>query len=716
MRFEAPFFARRSTRNPGRESAAHAHANWATLLLAILAAAGCTPPPDPARDLHLKDLIRTRIERHSEWRSAWKIPAGERQAVNLGPIPSGGVLRLGILEGELAGERPVLSVYAGEQCVAKIRTGRKAEWGSYRIPFDAGVAGETCRAVFGTSTPLWVGPCEVAGAPVHTPNVLIFLIDTLRRDHLSCYGYLRKTSPNIDALARDAVLLTDVLPQSSWTKPSVASLFTSAYPAIHGARDRPDVMREGLPSFVEVFEAQGYENLGFITNSNILPIWGFGGGFHRYVNIATPEVENYDDAIPVNAAIEALPFLEGRPWLLYVHALGPHEPYEPPAGYAAHFKREDYPDDPQAAGRMKAVDLYDSEIAYTDMQFGRLTAALRERGLYEDSLIILVSDHGEELWEHGQGGHGKTLYEESLRVPLIVKLPGQAYAGARRTQLVELVDIAPTLLDLLGWPPEPRFRGRSIAPLLKGRTLEDRPAFASLVYDAWSLRAAKTADKKYIRNIGEQWEHWFDLAADPKELAPAQAPIPGSEILAGHAARIAMIGQGGLHVLMTCGAKPRTVTGTIQGSDLGEYELHYYDWKGSAAREGDSLRFEWMTKHTSDHFYSRDRWHGEIAEQDHAHLRVATPPSAPLRIVLRVDGEAAEPEHVHLSAHASVPTSGELKIVPIEVAQEPDAYDPAGLPREFGLYIWYVPDAGAVDLATLDPGMRQVLKALGYLD
>ncbi len=685
---------------------------WVLTVVALCAGCGA-PPLDFEAAVSPENLVHRRIERCSEWRDARRVDAGAGRAITLGPLPDRAIVRLGVLEGEAHGGRATIRVYAGQRMAARLRTGRAERWADYRIPLEGHLPGAICTLVFDSPQPVWIGPCEVIDAAAKPPpNVLIYLIDTLRRDHLHCYGYDRRTSPHLDALAQEGVLFTNLMPQSSWTKPSVASLFTSTYPNVHGAQDRPDVMREGLPDMAAAFARHGYETHGFITNPNILPLWGFGDGFFRYVDVESSDRVNADDAKVVDKAVAALDAAAGRPWFFYVHTMGPHEPYDPPGG--SPFMAPSYEEHGIFRERRKEIDLYDGEIRYSDEQFGRFVAALKAHNLYENTLIVVLSDHGEEFWEHGGESHGKTLYEEVLAVPLIIKLPGGAHAGTRREALVELLDIGPTLLDLLGLPREERFQGRSIRDIIETGADPRRTGYASLVNLAYSIRAARRGPMKYIRDLAGGWERWYDLESDPGERHPHKSPPPNGESLRTHTARVAMRGGAGLHLLMTCGDEARTVEGFLRGPALGDFELQYYDWKGEAWREGDALHFRLLTQHPTDRARERDFWHTELAEQDHARLRIDAPADARIEAHVLVDGAPISPEWLHLGADRD-DIDLAMPLQALDLVADSDSHDPAGLPRRFAVYLWYVADPDAIAPEELDPKMRDALEALGYL-
>jgi len=696
---------------------------FAVLLLSVFwgMCTACSRAPHDSHELLLADFPEKRVECAPEWRIAKRFPVGENRVIRL-PLPEppasfSGKLRIGILEGMPGEARATLRIYVGRQCAGVITPGAEMHWRDYSIALpEEPTQDNPCRIVSNTTQDLWVSPCEVTYAKPTRPNILVYLVDTLRLDHLGCYGYARNTSPNIDAFRRDGIQFTQLMPQASWTKPSVASLFTSTYPNVHGAQDRPDMLREGLPSLAGALRRAGYETHAFITNTNLLPLWGFGDGFSRYVNVEAADFVNCDDAKVVDTAIEAIHHAQGRPWFLHVHAMGPHAPYEAPGTFLDRFARPQYDPDPEQARRQQAVDRYDGEIAYSDAQFRRLLDTLRELGAYDSTLIIFLSDHGEEFWEHGGFDHGKTLYEEMLRVPLLIKLPAQRMAGQSRDALIEMVDIAPTVLEILGLPEEKEFEGQSFHTLLETNRQKPRMGYATLVNLAASLRTSKNTDTKYLLDAAGHKESWFSLTEDPGEHTPL-ATIPESgAALRIHASRMGIHGAQGLHLLMTCGEAKHTVTGSIQGAGFGPFDLHYYNWKSDVKQSADAVHFTFLTKHATDVTNQRDVWHTQFAEQDNAHLRIPMTSKSVFRLEIQVDGKVIPPESLFLGGLAeSAPPLPDTELHPFDLLGDANLFDPAGLPRKFAVYVWYVAPEEEIQEEDLDPKIRENLQALGYL-
>ena len=266
------------------------------------------------------------------------------------------------------------------------------------------------------------------------PNVIVYLVDTLRADRLGCYGHGVPVSPNIDALAADGVLFEHVVAQSSWTKPAVVSILSGIGPLSHGVNGRRDRLPESITTLAELLRAQGYRTAAFAANAYITEKAGFAQGFDAF-DFAHARSHAVTDKVV--AWLEAL--LGNEPFFLYVHTIDPHAPYEPAHPYRERFaSRVTDPavgtvDHIRALGRkeIEATDalvadmlaLYDAEVAENDHAFGVLSNRLRALGLYDDTLIVFLSDHGEGFRDHGVFGHGWDLYREVVDVPMIVRPP-----------------------------------------------------------------------------------------------------------------------------------------------------------------------------------------------------------------------------------------------------------------------------------------------------
>ena len=371
------------------------------------------------------------------------------------------------------------------------------------------------------------------------PNVILYLVDTLRADALGCYGSARPTSPVADAFAKDAVRYRDAITEAPWTRAAVATLFTGLPPRSHGVNDRADALGARPSTMAELFQRAGYETAGFITNGNVAPVFGFARGFDRYELIPGTVVPGPDGAVPQlrpppsseDATRRVLAWLDGRepsrPFLLYLHTADPHGPYLPPPEYRARVGAPSGPAElgslamlQQLKARTLQVDaklvhdlraLYDAEVAENDEQLGRLLDALKHRGLYDGALIVLLADHGEEFYEHRGWEHGHSLYSELEQVPLVVKLPRGEAAGTTVDRTVQLEDVLPTLLEVLGVESPAPLPGRTLLDPHQGA--DSRAAFAHLELDGRLGDAVVDGAWKLV--ITAEGSRLFDRRSDP---------------------------------------------------------------------------------------------------------------------------------------------------------------------------------------------------------
>ncbi len=334
---------------------------------------------------------------------------------------------------------------------------------------------------------------------VQGPSVLLLMIDTLRADRLSCYGYEGNETPVIDGLAGDGILFQNQIAQSSWTRPAVASILTSLYPSSHKTYLKPDMLPDEVVTLPEALKEQGYRTIGFADNINVTEAFNFQQGFDRFVYLAPDYFfladesssqlayysvlrlirerflsrkkyvqHYYQDADVVNqSVIQALEGLDSSsPAFIFAHYMDPHDPYftHPYDGYGV--ARVSMPH-PPAEMAEELSQLYDGEVSFLDERLGQLFDRMRELGIYDDWTIVLTADHGEEFYEHQGWWHGLTLYQEQVNVPLIIKLPGSQFAGLRVPGLVRQIDICPTVLALAGGSHDD-FQGIDLMPAVAG--------------------------------------------------------------------------------------------------------------------------------------------------------------------------------------------------------------------------------------------------------
>jgi len=385
-------------------------------------------------------------------------------------------------------------------------------------------------------------------------NVLLVVVDTLRADRLSLYGYHRPTSPKLDAFAREAVVFANARSPAGCTFPSANSLLTSRPPAefllqAGGTMAIPQT----VPVLPEMLRQRGYATAAVSaspivrnTPSRINAVGGFGRGFQTFDEACWRK-----HAACVNEKAFGLVQTLPEPWFLYLHYMEPHAPYRPAASHPRRFAPKDpkgvrpwarrgetwpiarriydgntdgstrYDFTPRDVAHL--ADLYDEEIAYFDEQLAKLVDALRERGLLDRTVIVLAADHGEEQYEHGQFGHCRNLaYETVLKTPLVMRIPG--VEGGRRQALADNLDVVPTLLDYLGFlaPETPKFEGSSLRPVIE----RDKPV-RRLAFGAQGVtRTASDGTHKLIFDLASGTSRLFDLSADPGEKTDLLAKRP----------------------------------------------------------------------------------------------------------------------------------------------------------------------------------------------
>jgi arylsulfatase A-like enzyme len=390
------------------------------------------------------------------------------------------------------------------------------------------------------------GPSAARGrrpAPA-APAVVLVSIDTLRPDHLGCYGYSRPTSPEIDAFRRDAVLLREVIAQAPSTLASHASLLTSLRPLHHGASvAEGSALRPGVETLPEVLRQAGFATASWNGGGQLHRDWGLDRGFEIYVSAtdsSTAEVGEDTLAEQVEKARPWLEHLEGRPFFLFLHTYEVHHPYTPPLALLRRIEPSYHgrlPDSisirllekinsgvrPLRPGDLEhIVAAYDAGILSADGAFGDLIRLLKKLGRYDSATIVFFSDHGEAFGERGKvGWHGDTLYDEQIRIPLVVKLPAERLAGTTVESQVREIDVAPTLLSILGLPVPTGFSG-SVIDLAGGAA--DHPPWATASIDGNPRSVAiRTREWKWYEG------RLYDLRRDPGETRDVAARQPGPD-------------------------------------------------------------------------------------------------------------------------------------------------------------------------------------------
>ena len=371
--------------------------------------------------------------------------------------------------------------------------------------------------------------CQLASAVQRTTtrgqqhNLLLITIDTLRADHLGSYGYAGVRTPVLDGFAREGVRFSNAFSPVPLTLPAHCSILTGTYPTFHGVHDNSGfVLAPSQVTLAEVLKGAGYRTAAFVGAFVVDSKFGLGQGFDyyfdhfdlsRFENVSPGYIQRTGDEV-VRETVRWLGLQKakpGAPFFVWTHLYDPHDPYTPPEPYLSRHKNNPY----------------DGEIEFTDANVGTLFDWLRRNGLYDDTLIVVAGDHGESLGEHGESKHGFFIYNATLHVPLIVKFPRGQNAGRVVADSVSLVDIFPTVLQILqaGDPGTAKVQGRGLLSLILGKAAGYRPEiYAETYYPrlqfGWSeLRALITGKDKY-------------LLAPKQELYDYKADFPESRNLA----------------------------------------------------------------------------------------------------------------------------------------------------------------------------------------
>lgn len=427
-----------------------------------------------------------------------------------------------------------------------------------------GGSGRTFCVVLVLLVSAWTVGCMMKVEEPTAPNLLLITLDTTRRDHCSVYGYERGTTPNLVMLAEQGVRFDLAYAPMSVTGPTHATIFTSLYPIGHGVVKNALKLGLEYQTLAEILAENGYQTAAVVSSFALNGKFGYAQGFEEYD-------DDFGEAEPIfsdefwpdhlneggldrrahHTTRQAIGWLDERrkrnqPFFLFVHYFDPHAPYVPPIPFAELYvdpnDRSDY--------LQYLTDLYDAEIAFTDWQVGVLLEALDKLSLERNTLVVLVGDHGEGLMQHGYLLHGPNIYEEAVRVPLLVRWPDQIAAGQVLSSPVEMVDLFPTILDLLGIEPPPvPIQGRSLAAALYGdeeldperpvylhrrpykeRMLKTLPKYNPQSVDSILVKGQKYAIRvgrwKYIEGAEEGTKELFDLDADPGEGSNLYSKLP----------------------------------------------------------------------------------------------------------------------------------------------------------------------------------------------
>lgn len=433
-----------------------------------------------------------------------------------------------------------------------------------------------------------VGPGSAGGrtadalhSELQHANVLLITLDTTRADRIGAYGHAAAETPRLDRLAREGVLFEQAVTPTAFTLPAHSSILTGLYPPFHGVRlNGGAALAQVQTTLAEQLSAAGYRCGAVVGAFVIDQRWGLSQGFEHYDDnfklgpdqrLDLAGVQRTANQV-VDLGLEWLEQGDGRPFFSWLHLYDPHIPYEPPEPFKTRF-----------SGRGPG-GLYDGELAFTDSQVGRVLDWLEERSAAEHTIVVVVGDHGEALGDHGEAEHGYYIYDATVRVPLIVRVPGSGAAGVRVAQQVRTIDVTPTVLDLVGVAPPQPLHGQSLLPLmLDPDGGEPRPAYSEsmavhLQYGWSALYGLRTGTHKFIDAPRPEL---YDLQRDAGEGKNLLRDEPGL----GDKLRVQLAA---LREEIAAGA-PATEAADLDQETLGMLAALGYVGGDSAAPEGENL-------------------------------------------------------------------------------------------------------------------------------
>lgn len=569
----------------------------------------------------------------------------------------------------------------------------------------------------------WGDPIVYSRAKLQTGTpVVLISCDTMRADHLSCYGYARKTTPNLDAFAQDAVVFENAFCSEVWTPTSHMTMFTGLYPKNHGLTRFLNIA-ESIDTLSETLRARGYHTGGFVGHYWwMMPSRGFAHGFDLYDAIH-PYRTVFGTLERVHAWLDPRQY---APFFLFFHNYDLHSkeagplPYDPEDarfrtfakdhGTLPKFQREQFP---EARGslflaahngrdvviskeeREAITDLYDDCLMKVDVAVGEFLDRLKAAGVYERALIMITADHGEALGDHDRYMHGD-VYEANVHVPLLVKFPGQVHAGRRVPELVELADLYPTILDVLDVPLPGPVDGRSLLPLLGGVDESVPQVFSTRA--AW--RSVRTATNKLIRDVEENRMEFYAIAEDPAEANNLYEPGDIECMKLGEQLGKFFQPRGeGWHIRFAGGGKDWSVQFNAETNDriVSAQMLHGHMFEGN------------MGLSVSNRFQASIRLTADVAE-DTLLLRTAGTSA-----VVGISVSSDQPFSMGNTAEMPSATHGALVLDPMDARYATEPAPPTGdLPS---VAVWFVPPStGGAAVEALTPEAQDELRALGYVD
>jgi len=500
------------------------------------------PGADAAKPASPRPL-RTRAEVGGQAREALRIASPGRWSWFV-DVPADGTLVLGHAG---QGDGVTVTVKATPEGGSTTELGSFSaggEWGRERIDLSS-VAGEVIRLDVSASggealllsEALIAVPRVDLGALPQARHVVVLCIDTMRASKLKPYdSSTRVDTPAFDAVADAGTVFERAQSPENWTKPAVASILTSTFPATHGAKNDASRLPQSLTTLGEVYKDAGFATSSFIANGYVSRAFGFDQGWDHYTNYIREQRSTEAENVFGEAAEWIEEHHEDDRMFVYIQTIDPHVPYDPPDEYLRQYDaRTDYAGQVQnrrthllledakknppavtfdASDRRRLEALYDGEVSYHDAQLAKFLEKLDELGLTDDTIFVITSDHGEEFDDHGSWGHGHSIFQELLHVPLVIRWPGVTEEGSRVPQAVSTMDIGPTILEATGVEVPSEFEGRSLMGFLRGAP----PAGPHVAFSDFqeNRRVVRGGDWKLILRSSLTYV-LFDLENDPGE-------------------------------------------------------------------------------------------------------------------------------------------------------------------------------------------------------
>jgi arylsulfatase A-like enzyme len=556
------------------------------------------------------------------------------------------------------------------------------------------------------------------------PNIVLIVIDALRPDHLGCYGYQRPTSPVIDELADTGILFETAISAAPWTKTSFSSFLTSLYPFQHGVVEWVSIMPDSISTLSEVLHGHGYNTMALVNMLGITDRFKVLKGTDQVSAAAKYKRDAgkaTDDAIELMAG-------SPEPYFIIIHYFDTHWPYRPPMKYVDTIRDQSDPEPfviegpsvdrdggviPQEV-REREVTMYDACIRYVDENVARLVGFLEESGTRDQTVLMITADHGEAFWEHGFGSHGRSVYDEEIRVPLIFNNPVRYRTARRIEEQVSLIDLVPTIVDLAGAEDSRHREGRNLNDLVDtGRSRRREGSFLPADIELCESTLKKAPDTKGIRS-----NHWKLI------IEPATSLVELYNMLDDPRETENVWGKGG-----AVGDSLLRLIEQVPGSGVGGWRLGFVNGDtavvfSATARLSPGQRFTAVDRLVAGGDFTlevsddRTSFHVEVSPNgQQIILFSAEPEDAAIKFEFAVNGEAAS-DLVSAGGERTYPMGEVFTVTRDEAYAVPEAFGELRRSGKTGACVWWLPGrrrAEAGETTGLSPEEKQRLKALGYI-